>query len=247
MPSDIATNNSNYRLVRCTSTKPTKTPTGCESDTYSKNFLEHGSVERKHTHNLDLEQRDADPQRRRLLRLQARTEQQLAFDHGRQARPSASSSTPPRTAGSNRSPSRSTSATTPTSLRPATSRRKTSTSCRASTCQGSHFDPDQGRMVQQLAAPTSSSSTRRTATSCSATTRPTSASSPARPSISSNNAIVKQDAGFSLPTALNPWKSVESSDPESGEEGTPGVFYEPQTYVECSGAAAPGQPPDSDC
>jgi hypothetical protein len=35
MPSDIATNNSNYRLVKCTSTKPTPTPTGCELDTYS--------------------------------------------------------------------------------------------------------------------------------------------------------------------------------------------------------------------
>lgn len=35
MPSDIATNNSNYRLVKCTKTKPTKEPTGCESDFYT--------------------------------------------------------------------------------------------------------------------------------------------------------------------------------------------------------------------
>jgi len=35
MPSDIATNNSNYRLVKCTKTKPTKEPTGCELDTYT--------------------------------------------------------------------------------------------------------------------------------------------------------------------------------------------------------------------
>jgi len=35
MPSDIATNNSDYRLVKCTKTKPAKEPEGCESDAYS--------------------------------------------------------------------------------------------------------------------------------------------------------------------------------------------------------------------
>lgn len=37
MPTDIATNNSNYRLVKCTSTSPSKVPTGCESDSYVAN------------------------------------------------------------------------------------------------------------------------------------------------------------------------------------------------------------------
>jgi hypothetical protein len=37
MPSTIATSNSNYRLVKCTKTKPTKEPTGCESDSYTGN------------------------------------------------------------------------------------------------------------------------------------------------------------------------------------------------------------------
>lgn len=37
MPSNIATSNSNYRLERCTKTKPTKEPTGCELDTYTGN------------------------------------------------------------------------------------------------------------------------------------------------------------------------------------------------------------------
>jgi hypothetical protein len=36
IPTDIATNNSNYRLVQCTSTNPS-VPTGCGSDTYSSN------------------------------------------------------------------------------------------------------------------------------------------------------------------------------------------------------------------
>ncbi len=35
MPADIATNNSDYRLVECTTTKPVKEPSGCESDAYS--------------------------------------------------------------------------------------------------------------------------------------------------------------------------------------------------------------------
>jgi hypothetical protein len=35
MPTDIATNNSNYRLVTCTKTTPTKVPVGCQSDTYT--------------------------------------------------------------------------------------------------------------------------------------------------------------------------------------------------------------------
>lgn len=37
MPSNIATSNSDYRLVKCTKTKPTKEPTGCESDAYTGN------------------------------------------------------------------------------------------------------------------------------------------------------------------------------------------------------------------
>ena len=37
MPSNIETINSDYRLVKCTKTKPTPEPTGCELDTYSGN------------------------------------------------------------------------------------------------------------------------------------------------------------------------------------------------------------------
>ena len=35
VPTDIATNNSNFRLVTCTKTTPVKEPTGCQTDTYS--------------------------------------------------------------------------------------------------------------------------------------------------------------------------------------------------------------------
>jgi hypothetical protein len=37
MPSNIATSNSDYRLVKCTKTNPTREPTGCELDAYSGN------------------------------------------------------------------------------------------------------------------------------------------------------------------------------------------------------------------
>jgi hypothetical protein len=37
MPSNIKTVNSNYRLVKCTKTNPTKEPTGCELDAFSGN------------------------------------------------------------------------------------------------------------------------------------------------------------------------------------------------------------------
>jgi len=35
MPTDIATNNSNFRLVACTKTKPVAEPPGCQTDTYT--------------------------------------------------------------------------------------------------------------------------------------------------------------------------------------------------------------------
>jgi hypothetical protein len=35
MPTDIATNNSNWRLVTCTQTSPDKVPSGCQTDTYT--------------------------------------------------------------------------------------------------------------------------------------------------------------------------------------------------------------------
>jgi hypothetical protein len=37
IPSDITTNNSNYRLAMCTSTNPVKVPSGCESDSFIAN------------------------------------------------------------------------------------------------------------------------------------------------------------------------------------------------------------------
>ncbi len=42
MPADIATNNSNYRLVACTKTTPVPVPTGCQLDTYTGSWKNGG-------------------------------------------------------------------------------------------------------------------------------------------------------------------------------------------------------------
>lgn len=63
-----------------------------------------------------------------------------------------------------------------------------------------------------------------------------------------NNAIVKQDSGFELPDYLDPWSEEESEEiegeKEEGETELAPVFT-PQFYVECSGAATPT--PDANC
>ena len=38
MPTNIATENSNYRMIKCTSESPSKVPTGCQSDSYTKSW-----------------------------------------------------------------------------------------------------------------------------------------------------------------------------------------------------------------
>ena len=38
IPTNIATSSSNYRLVKCTTESPSKSPTGCQSDSYTKSW-----------------------------------------------------------------------------------------------------------------------------------------------------------------------------------------------------------------
>jgi hypothetical protein len=61
-----------------------------------------------------------------------------------------------------------------------------------------------------------------------------------------NNAIVRQDSGFSIPEALNPWKTIESSEPGKPEI-SPSLYYEAQTYVECSSTVKSGAAPNANC
>lgn len=52
MPTTIATENSNYRLVTCTQSKPTKVPAGCQEDTYTGSWS-NGSPWNPNTRTLD--------------------------------------------------------------------------------------------------------------------------------------------------------------------------------------------------
>ncbi len=72
----------------------------------------------------------------------------------------------------------------------------------------------------------------------------------------SENAIVKQDAGFVPPTEIIPGEQVseeESSESESSEEEEVEAeqsnlrWFTPQGYVECSGAEEAGTAPNADC
>jgi hypothetical protein len=64
-----------------------------------------------------------------------------------------------------------------------------------------------------------------------------------------NNAIVKQDAGFTLPPYLDPWYEEEQGGGEGEEEeeepGEPALFT-PQFYVECTGEGT-ASTPDANC
>lgn len=64
-----------------------------------------------------------------------------------------------------------------------------------------------------------------------------------------NNAIVKQDTGFTLPPYLNPWYVEETTGGEGGEGGeqdTTPAIYTPQFYVECTGDGT-ATAPDASC
>ncbi len=82
MPTDIATNNSNYRLVTCTKTTPVKEPAGCQTDTYNGSWGKQRALGPDNEVHPDLEQRHPDLGRGRLLRLQAGDQQQRPPDHG---------------------------------------------------------------------------------------------------------------------------------------------------------------------
>lgn len=85
-----------------------------------------------------------------------------------------------------------------------------------------------------------------------------------------NNAIVVHDPGFAVPEILNPWKDTgsggggsESEEEEGGgesesekeeeesseqEEIPPAaIYFTPQSFVECSGLAEPGLAPNANC
>jgi len=58
--------------------------------------------------------------------------------------------------------------------------------------------------------------------------------------------VLENDDGFTLPPWLNPWPEEEEEPPAEEEEKTPpAAFFTPQFYVECTGAEA--ATPDANC
>lgn len=245
MPSDIATNNSNYRLVKCTSTKPTKTPTGCESDTYSKSFsstVPWNSTTRtiSTSNNATLTLSGGDYF---VCKLELSNNSHLIMGEGSTVRVFFDT---PENCGlksvAKQIDVSNNANITSTGYQPS----KNQYELPGFYVQGStsiqtkvEWSNNSGTNEFVLYAPNSDIVLSNNATYIGIIAGKT--------VHLSNNAVVKQDAGFSLPTELNPWKSIESTEPEEGSEGTPGVEYAPQTFVECSGVVTPGEPPNANC
>jgi hypothetical protein len=65
-------------------------------------------------------------------------------------------------------------------------------------------------------------------------------------SVHLENAIIRQDSGFVLPGALNPWKESAAAG-TTGEPAPTALYYSPQSYVECSGGSTSGLAPNANC
>lgn len=62
-----------------------------------------------------------------------------------------------------------------------------------------------------------------------------------------NNAIIKRDPRFVLSPELNPWKETETVVEKTRTTPT-ALYFQPQSYFECSGGAAPvGAAPNASC
>lgn len=59
------------------------------------------------------------------------------------------------------------------------------------------------------------------------------------------SATVKSDAGYELPPELRP--PPKTGEEKEGEKIITSRLYTPQTYLECEGVPAAGQPPDASC
>jgi hypothetical protein len=245
MPSNIATSNSNYRLVKCTKTKPTKEPTGCESDAYSSTFTTTvpwnattRTISTSNNKSLTLSGGDYF-----ACKLELSNNSHLIMSAGSTVRVFFDT---PENCGlksvakqiniSNNAD------ITSTGYQPS----KNQYELPGFYIQGStsiatkvEWSNNAGTNELVLYAPNSEVELSNNATYIGIIAGKT--------VHLNNNAIVKQDSGFVLPTALNPWKTVESGGSSGGSSGTPAVFYEPQTFVECAGTVTVGLPPNANC
>ena len=250
MPSDIATNNSNYRLVKCTKTSPTKVPTGCQTDTYSVSSKKEpwtstvpwNSTTRtiSTANNATLTLSGGDYFVCRLLLtnnayliMAAGATVRIFFDTPENCGLSAGAKQIDISNNSNVSA---------TGYQPTLGKYdlpgfyltgSTSISTKA------EFSPNGGSNEFLLYAPNTEVVIKNNATYIGIIAGKT---------VHLENAIIKQDTGFGIPAELNPWKPVTT--PEAGqeeEEEPSAIYFEPQLYVECSGASTAGLAPNANC
>lgn len=244
MPSNIATVNSNYRLVQCTKTKPVAEPTGCQSDTYSGKWSStvpwNSSTRTISTSNnstLTLGGGDYF-----VCKLELSNNSHLIMAAGATVR--VFFDTPENCKLSNGAKQIDISNNadiTSTGYQPS----KKQYELPGFYLQGStsistkvEWSNNSGTNEFVLYAPNSEVTLSNNATYIGIIAGKT--------VHLSNNAIVKQDSGFVLPTTLNPWKETTTTG-TTGEPAATAQYYSPQSYVECDGIATAGLAPNADC
>jgi len=257
MPTTIATANSNYRLFQCTKTKPTPIPTGCQSDTYSKSWSSTvpwnpttRTISTSNNATLTLGGGDYF-----VCKLLLSNNSHLIMADGATAR--VFFDTPENCklpSGTKQIDISNNANITSTGYQPSLKQFDlpgfylTGSASIATTVEWSN---NSGTNEFVLYAPNSNIELKNNATYYGVIAGKT--------VHLNNNAVVKQDSGFLLPPELNPWKEPV----DSGDEGDPGgddgsgdeggdteptaIYFEPQSYVECSGVAPAGTAPNTGC
>jgi hypothetical protein len=249
MPSNISEVNSNYRLVQCTKTSPSKVPTGCQSDSYSTtakganawaSTVPWNSATRtiSTANNGTLTLTGGDYF---ICKLELNNNSALIMGAGATVR--IFFDTPEHCglkAGAKQIEISNNSSVTATGYQPALGKYDLpgfyltgSTSIKTSV----ELSPNGTTNEFILYAPNTDILIKNNAVYVGIIAGQT---------VHLENAIIKQDGGFSVPTALNPWKEATVTNP--GGSTTPvATYFSPQSYVECSGVATTGLAPNADC
>ncbi len=250
IPSDIATNNSNYRLVKCTKTSPSKVPTGCQTDSYTVSNKKEPwtstvpwnpstrTISTMNNATLTLSGGDYFICRLLLtnnayLIMAAGSTVRIFFDTPENCGLSAGAKQIDISNNSNVSA---------TGYQPTLGKYDLpgfylmgSTSIPTT----AELSPNGGSNEFILYGPNTNIVIKNNATYIGIIAGKT---------VHVENAIIKQDAGFSIPGELNPWKPVITPEAGSEEEEAPtAIYFEPQLYVECSGAVGVGSAPNASC
>lgn len=254
MPVSIATNNSNYRLVKCTKTSPVKEPVGCQSDTYNKSWSSTEpwnpstrTINASNNATLTLGGGDYF-----VCKLELSNNVDLIMAEGSQVR--IFFDTPENcklTAGAKQIYIRNNAAVTSTGYQPDEDQFAMpgfyviGSPTIPTTVEWKNNSGNANELI--LYAPNSNVILENNATFYGAVAGKT--------VLLENNVEVTRDEGFEIPPGLDPWQKQgsETAEEESKEGETEGgetegyVYYTPQHYVECTGIPGPGEAPNASC